>query len=230
MPFKTVSSYGAMLNKLAVANFCLLVFLWILALDTQSEFLSFFDSKVGEVEIFGLKLKFGVLVPPLLVALIFRGIKLHDTISDLLKIREKYDVDNILSKFRERTGVNVSITKIKENRKKLMGRTFYKYASSTASETVIDKHLIEMVLDQLSWYWMCVESIFTISCFLLFFLFSAEWQVLMWLLIADVVLVVMAKVFKNKAKSYTAREVDIILEKESRVRAIREVFDDISNR
>jgi len=94
------------------------------------------------------------------VGAIARSIRLHDRISDVFRIRLRFDVDYLLLPLARDSGANVgalSMAKLRKERGRLMAKTFYKYASST--DPVIDKHLIYQALDWWSWYWVLVEAV-----------------------------------------------------------------------
>jgi len=97
-------------------------------------------------------------VPPIVIAVFARVVRLHDKISDLFAIRENFDIGEILVPLAGGVGYPLDLAKLevlRAKRKQLMSDTFYRYASST--EPKIQKHLIVSALDKWSWYWILVE-------------------------------------------------------------------------
>src|SRR6266436_1232505 len=96
-PFGPISSYPAMLNKIAFFTFGVgIAMTWVLRSQIWpvEVFLGGFDLPV---ELMGNKLSLGYILPAFLVALVFRIFKMHDRLSDLLGIRKRFDVDQILA-------------------------------------------------------------------------------------------------------------------------------------
>jgi len=225
--FKTVDTYGAMLNKLATGNF----FIGLLAfyfLTTQSFALRTLAADFTlEIAIAGLKLPAGYIVPPLTMALLFRIIKLHDRVSDIFRLREFYDWTYVLKPVRDKVNSDLDKVKVLKNRGLLMSKCLYRYASSRDPSPVVDKHLIEMVLDQLTWYWFVIESscitfiVFTI----LIYLQAFEYALIVFYL--GLVLILFSKILQLSCSKYTKQEVNVILESATRRREIKEQFDAI---
>ena len=95
------------------------------------------------------------------VALLTRMFQFHDRISDVLGIRRRFDLKNILIPLAKRVGSDVTEEKelkMAERRDELMHAVFYKYASSRAEKPLVDKHDIEHALNAWSWFWVLVEA------------------------------------------------------------------------
>lgn len=223
--FSTVNNYGAMLNKLATANFFagLIAFYF---LTTQSPPLSKLAASFSlDVAISGLKIPIGFIILPLVAAIFFRAIKLHDRISSIFKIRQYYDWEYILKPLRDSVESKKEKKVILKNRSKLMSRTFYKYASSRSDNPIIDKHLIEMVLDQLTWYWMMVESSFIAICVFAALLYLEAFEHAFAVLLLGLALIVFSKTLQKSCSKYTKQEIAEILNSHARKKEIREEFD-----
>src|SRR6516164_4527474 len=87
--------------------------------------------------------------------------QLHDRVSDLFKIRHRFDLGSILFPLALLVGTKFSamqLNAVDANRNTLMHKVFYKYASSRADKPLVDKHDIEHALAAWSWFWILVES------------------------------------------------------------------------
>ena len=227
--FKTVDSYGAMLNKLAISNFfvCLIAFYF---LTSQSPALQRFVNDLPlQISISGLKLNIAYIIPPLLLAIIFRAIKLHDKISTVFQIRAYYDWNYILKPMIKSVEVEIQKEVAISHRRTLMSNVFYKYVSSKHPEPVVDKHIIEMVLDQLTWYWMMIENAFItfIMCIILVWLGALEHLLPLFYLALG--LVIFSKYLQLAAAKYTAQEVETILASHRRKQEIKEQFNAVQD-
>lgn len=88
--------------------------------------------------------------------------QLHDRVSDLFRIRQRFDIAHILRPLAKLTGANLSksqLVKLSVNRDTMMRKVFYKYASSKADAPLVDKHDIHHALNAWSWYWMFIEGV-----------------------------------------------------------------------
>ncbi len=87
--------------------------------------------------------------------------QLHDRVSDLFKIRHRFDRSSILFPLALLVGAKLSATQLNAvdvNRVTLMHKVFYKFASSRVEKPLVDKHHIEHALDAWSWFWILLEG------------------------------------------------------------------------
>lgn len=99
-------------------------------------------------------------VIPLFVAILARVFLLHDRVSDLLGIRRRFDLQNILRPLAEGVGlptVGEKWERIEADRDLAMTRTFYRYASF--KDPKIDVQLVRTAADRWAWFWCCVEPV-----------------------------------------------------------------------
>jgi hypothetical protein len=166
--FSTPTNYSEMLKKLAGFAFYQ-VFIITLLLRQIPEVNAWFNS----IETFG---KLGELVSALpnwenlnvlgifigiLVALISNIFHLHDRISDILRIRSRFDKRYILIPLAQNVGATITprMSKaIDDHRDSLMRDVFYRFASSKSDNPVVDKHDIEHALNAWAWFWAFVEA------------------------------------------------------------------------
>jgi hypothetical protein len=168
--FSTTKNYDDILRKLASFAFYE-TYVITLLLRSNPRFDAFFRAieswgPVGKVvdiiphhEVLNLS---GVVIA-FVVAILTHTFKFHDRISDVLRIRSRFDRKSILIPLAQRVGS--SVTKEKEakmarHRDELMHAVFYKYASSRDEHPLVDKHDIEHALDAWSWLWVFIEGIF----------------------------------------------------------------------
>src|SRR6266550_7831628 len=107
-PFATVTSYPSMLNKIALFTLAVgIAMTWVLRSQapTVELFLGRFDLPV---EIEGNEVALGYVLPAILVAILFRVVKMHDRISDVLGTRQEFDLNEILVPLS--IGVDVPLT------------------------------------------------------------------------------------------------------------------------
>ena len=98
-------------------------------------------------------------LPAAIVALLSRVLKLHDLLADVFRIREDFDVLEILVPLAGGVDIPVDVERLSNMRKRrdeIMLQVFYKYASSLKPE--IDGQLVRTALDKWTWFWILLES------------------------------------------------------------------------
>jgi hypothetical protein len=156
-----------------------------------------------------------------------RIFKLHDRISDIFLIRQRFDVSEILFPLAIGSGASLNIDQIrtfKKERNSLMYKVFYKYASSTPGKAVIDSHYITMALDQWCWYWIVLEVTFLGFVLAATFLITGRYFLAAIFFAGVLGTVGVLQFIRNLCSDYTLQEVEAILEKSNRKVQIAEVF------
>lgn len=225
-PFASPTDYPEMLTKISIWTFVdslLLTVLIGLACPAAARLLGKYPFKI---EIYGgLTVPIFYIIPPVMIAVIARIIRLHDKVSDLFAIRENFDVFHILLPLAGAVGCAVDLDKLvilRNKRKDLMNKSFYHYASST--EPKIQKHLIISALDKWSWYWILVEFMVIGICALGILLFCSAYHAAAWLATALLVLTPLA-IWGTRFCVQTAQaEVREILADATRFTEIQAVF------
>jgi hypothetical protein len=165
-PFETVQNYSAMLNKIAVYTFCVAL-ATVLLMRNQSQVVNDALAAMSfAIPLGSLTVPVGTLLPAFGMAFMSRVFKLHDRLSDVLGIRRRFDRTEILLPLAAASGATLSIDQIEsiaKERNNLMGKVFYKFASSDEKKTKIDSHYVAMALDQWSWYWVVLEAMFVVA-------------------------------------------------------------------
>ena len=142
------------LSTLAVGVICTLVLVW-LSPDVQRQL-----SRGAKFDLGFVSLPWLTVFIPVGLALFSRIIKLHDRLSDLLGLRERIDVDQILLPLAKGTGVALSADsreRLVKHRHKLMKNAFYKYAPD-ANDPSINKQYVADALDKWGWFWCFLEA------------------------------------------------------------------------
>ena len=161
-PFSQPKNYNEMLTKIMIFTFCIsLVFVAVVAHDWPTLWNLLHPSWLTfNVDVLGLKnVPTAYLIVAFLISLAARISKLHDRVSDLFGIRERFDLHEILTPLAGGVGIPIDLNRrnrLIERRDQIMGDIFYRYASSTNPS--IDKHLIWTALDKWSWFWICIEG------------------------------------------------------------------------
>jgi len=161
-PFSQPKNYNEMLTKIMVFTFFVsLVLVAVVAHDLPRVWRYLHPTWLTfTVEPLGLKnVPTAYVIVAFLISLVARVSKLHDRMSDLFGIRERFDVHEILTPLAGGVGIPVDLLRrerLIELRGQIMGDVFYRYASSR--NPVIDKHLIWTALDKWSWFWVCIEG------------------------------------------------------------------------
>ncbi|MEW5870751.1 MAG: hypothetical protein AB1894_15870 [Chloroflexota bacterium] len=231
-PFSAVEDYPQMLNKISAFVTLISLGCVLLLRFRITEIDNFFNGLLVQVNIFDNPISLGTVLLAVLIALISRIIKLHDRISDVMKIRYFFDIYHILipmSLLSEANLTSNEIERIKHDRKNIMRDVFYKYATSGGKE-VIDKHYITMALDQWTWFWILLEGsvLLVITAAISYFYkdaFSTS-----WLLFIVLVSTIVMYFSYNQSVVYAEDEIKLILENDERKMAIKGVFDALSSK
>ncbi|MBX9730302.1 MAG: hypothetical protein K2X59_03150 [Sphingomonas sp.] len=116
-----------------------------------------------------------VIIMSLIISFLFYFLQLHNLIQKPFRIRQTFDKNHIFLPLAKLVGKSPQPDKIKRfeaKRDTTMQEVFYKYASSTKSDTVVDKHDIVQALWLWSMFWALEEGVlvsiaFTITFFTL---------------------------------------------------------------
>jgi hypothetical protein len=224
--FNAPKDYPEMLNKIGISTF--VVALILAGVVAQA------NAKVGALLSWGaLKIPvFSVNLPPLfvglcgLIAVIFRAVKLHDRISDLFRIREDFDLHEILTPLAGGVGLATPLPRLQGFRRirdHLMNTVFYRYAGSSSPK--ISQHYITMALDTWTWFWILTEMEVLALFAVLLLLFSRAFVHAAAVLGAMWLCLLAMGVLRRSCAHHAHIEVEQILEDESRHREIRAAFD-----
>jgi hypothetical protein len=164
-PFDRPKDYGEMLNKIGIFTFFVALSLtWFIAREMPSVAL-LLNLRQTTFDVASIHVPILYALVAGAVALFARVIRLHDLLSDVFKIRERFDVKKILIPLCVGVGLridNALCKTLKAKRDVLMERTFYRYASF--EDPKISKALVLSAIDLWTWYWVDLEAAFL--CFL----------------------------------------------------------------
>ena len=157
-PFDRPASYGEMLNKIGIFTFLSALVLTVVVANCVPSISTFLNSDPTTVEIVGIKIPLLYALPPAILALLARIIRLHDKISDLFGLRARFDLYRILIPLCGALYISVDKDfrdKLQRRRKTAMERTYYAYASF--EEPKIPKALVLGAIERWTWYWILLE-------------------------------------------------------------------------
>ena len=222
--FSSPKNYTEMVEKISKSTFVLSIFLLYILYCTNDQFADALNrlSFGIQYKFIGIQFCLAGFYLPLLIGLIEHIFKIHDKISELLKIRYKYDTYVIINNMAKKCDICLNINNInKSNCKKIMGKIFYKYASSTKPE--IDEHNILLALNEWCWFWIILDTT-------ILFLITSIWFLivnysccnLLTVICILFVLLLSLWAIKKQAERYTKAEINEILSKPSRKKEIEE--------
>jgi len=148
-----------MLNKIGLSTFlCTLALTWVVG-HFSAPIAALLKSETPTVEILTVKIPLLYVVPAAIIAIAARVVRLHDKISNVLGIRERFDLNRILIPLCQALQIPVDNRfkeKLRNQRTSVMARTFYRYASF--EEPKISKALVLSSADRWTWYWILLEG------------------------------------------------------------------------
>lgn len=172
-------------------------FLCTLILATASPAVkALIESIEGEADIGPVK---GVAVLYVLIpfgaGFIARIIKLHNKVSDLLRIRLTFDTKYLLFPLCRDSGVTLSDDlkkKIRNAREDAMNQTFYEYASFI--DPKIHKQLVRTAADNWGWFWVLIESSFLLSLTTVILMWWSKWSYVkrffLWFILFELIMII----------------------------------------
>jgi hypothetical protein len=157
-PFDAPKNYKEMLNKIGIFTFLsALGLVWLVA-RFSGPIGATLNSSSTTVDIKSFHVPVLYVIPAAIIAFFAHVFRLHDKISDLFRIRFRFDVNCILIPLANALGLNVDEvlrSKLSARRESAMQRTFYKYASF--EEPKISKALVLSAVNTWTWYWILLE-------------------------------------------------------------------------
>lgn len=228
----TPRNYGQVLNKLA--GFALYqVYLITLLLRNVPQIDDAFRSVetcgtlgklLGAVPQSDVLNLFGLMIA-ILAALLSHASRLHDRISDLLRIRRQFDVNHILLPLAEGVKSKADKEKVSANRDKLMRAVFYRYASSRDEQPLVDKHDIEHALTAWTSLWTCVEGFVWWAMGAFVALIFGAWSLFIAFAIIAAVLLALGVARHASLKRFAAPQIDAIVRNCDAAKSIKGEFD-----
>lgn len=158
--FGQPESYSDILQRVFYMTVATGVICTFLLVNASPTFQKFMDSISTEADIGPVKnLKILYVLLPLLLGIFSRMIRMHDRISDLLRIRHIFDTRYLL--FPLAQGTDIPLTnnlkkKIIKDRVNLMDKVFYPFARFR--NPIIEEQLVRTAADNWGWFWVFIES------------------------------------------------------------------------
>jgi len=172
----------------------------------------------------------GYLLPALVIGFATRIFRLHTRVSDLLGIREWFDLDVILREFAEQLDVNINkvdFHQLRRARAGLMRNVFYSYVSGP--RPAVDEPLIHQALDAWSWFWIGVETTLLFSLAAFGLIACGVREVGLQTLGATLVLAIIGlPAIRSQCRRYAIAQVRAILADPTRAAAVRAAFAELT--
>jgi hypothetical protein len=233
--FSTPRNYAEILKKLASFAFYE-TYLITLLLRANPRFDGFFTSieswgPIGKV--IGTiphhdALNLSGVVIALVVAVLTHTFQFHDRISDILGIRRRFDIKNILIPLAQRVDSVVTLdkeAKIAQCRDELMHAVFYKYASSRADNPLVDRHDIEHALNAWSWFWVFVEAVFYFGMGAIVALWLGSRKLALIFTIVWIAFLLLAFTQRTRLNGYARPQIETIAGDPTASYAVKRKFD-----
>lgn len=168
-PLAAVTDYQSMLNRIFwFTTAFALAAIWLVRMNSPAAeaLLSRVDFAVALQSDKLLPTPAGYLLPALAIGILARVFRLHARVSDMLGIRECFDLEVIIGEMADRLRVDldaISEPQLRRARHSIMRKAFYPYVSG--SQPQVDQQLILQALDAWSWFWVGVEGalLFTVA-------------------------------------------------------------------
>ena len=183
----------------------------------------------SDTKLEGVTIPLIALVGGAVVGVISRATKLHDTLSDWFKIREHYDVQEILVPLALGSGAQIALDRFRDmpsKRRELMKKAFYPYAITKAEGGFLENHLVAMLFDHFFWYWVlleiCAVAFVAAAVFGFFQVFLWSAALLLFILVA---IWVLQNFMRPMCVTASHDEIRVILDDANRRKAIHDVFD-----
>lgn len=171
-----------------------------------------------------------VLIPAvvgLFISYIVRAVKVHDKIATLFRMRHDFDVHHIIIPLAGEAGVPIGLGRrqsIRQQRKRLISKIFYKYASST--DPRINGHLIETAMDRWSWLWAVVELNIMVYVFAVLFVSTGSVLCSLICLAINAMLIPIEALYYRNLYRFTEDEIASIIELDGALDEIRAALTD----
>ena len=226
--FESIDNYGKMIEKISKTAFMFSLLLLYCISCVNNEFKDFMEtiSFGATYEIFGVELNLALFYLPIIMGVLEHVFKIHDKVSDLLKIRKTYDKYVIINGLIKKTNSNVSIKKCKGKLiSKLMSKTFYQFASST--DPKIDSHYVTMALNEWCWFWIVLDTgLLLLVLGIVFLALNWSWINFMFVVIGVVVILVFLFLILLQTIQYTKKEISAILDDSKRFESVKKDIED----
>jgi hypothetical protein len=174
-------SYSEMLERIFVTTLVAGFLCTLVLAQASPAFHALMQSVSTEADLGPIKkIKALYVLIPLGIALFARVFLLHDKISDLLRLRHRFDTRYILFPMAEHTGFRLTKSfkkRLEAGREPAMYAVFYPYAGF--KDPAIDAQLVRTALDRWGWFWVAVEAAFLLFVSLFVLAVIKQWYQLL---------------------------------------------------
>lgn len=216
-------SYSDILVRIFTSSLMTGVACTIVLCIVSPDIKQFIESIPGQSDIGPFKgLATSYVLIPFIISLFSRAIKLHDKISNILRIRQKFDVEHILFNIVRGVGMDINGTLkafLKLKHQEVMYKVFYEYAGF--NEPKIDRQLVRSALDSWGWFWAALESSMILLITLVILFVYKKWYLFTIGIIFMISLVCLLFFHWFECRTYALREVKAILSDDTRKREIK---------
>ncbi len=214
-----------MLNKIGIFTFLEALGLTFLIATLVPPVAAALNTIKFPVKIWSIDIPFLYVVPSAVLALFARVVRLHDKLSDALRIRQTFDIYRVLSPLAGAVGYPVSPSfrrLLVEKRKKIMQKTFYAYASF--EEPKISKALVLSAIDAWTWYWILLELLFLLLLSSGTLLFFGAYRPAAYSLAGTCILLIVFYTVFDVCGKKADHQIDDIVSDDTKRKAIEQTF------
>ncbi|MFY0636712.1 hypothetical protein [Maricaulis maris] len=167
---------------------------------------------------------------PLVIAMVLawlaHGIRWHDRLSDWFRIRQRFDMYQIVIPTALLVGANVDSARyerIMASRDHLMRQIFYQFASSgDGDERIVSNHTLREALTTWSWYWVLLEAVSAfIPTAIILWLYGAYHAAFM-LALGSIISIILMQYYYGETSRYAKSQVFDIVDDKQRSDQIRD--------
>lgn len=221
--FSTPKNYSEMIEKISKSVFAISFFTLYILSCANSDFdeLLLSLSFGTKYDMFGLTINLSIIYIPLIMGLAEHIFKIHDRLSDILRIRKRYDRKYIAYEILKSAGYKVDKLNCSDNViATITKKTFYEYASSTSPK--IDVHYIHLALNEWCWYWITLDTValIIVICFI-FLVAKFSWLNLLLAVWIFVFISLIMYLMRVTIRSYTKNEIQVIISDTERMQDIQ---------
>jgi hypothetical protein len=223
-------SYSDMLERIFSTTLISGILCTLLLAQASPAFHALIQSVSTQADLGPIKnLKAFYILIPLGVAFIARVILLHDKISDMLRLRHRFDTRYILFPMAERVGFKLTAKfkkRLEPEREPAMYAVFYPFAGF--KDPAIDAQLVRTALDRWGWFWAALEAAFLLFVTLLVLASIRQWYHLLLIGIGILLLVAFMKYQWSVCCEGARQQIEAILQDPSRMERVRSYFAKLS--
>ena len=235
LPKLTVSDYPEMLNKLAwffgtFATIQVYIFRYTIP-DLAKIVESLSRALPDQLIVYGIT---PIDLVPIIVGVVLgvftRAVKLHDLISDIFSIRMNFDICYIILPMAALCGAQLTplqLERLPHSRNSLMSKIFYRYASSTSSDTIVSDHDLKQALTNWSWYWVVVElGVLVVATVAIYWVFGAIEYIPYYIMLLFI-LAMLGMHLRNGCIKYAHSQIKTIINDQERSGEVLAAFADV---